>query len=102
MHNGEGIFPWNKFDLRRKISRDGKLSPIQAGMLPESLLSPRSRVLLSVHFFKAAETSPENWLLLLSVRNVSEIEPNLPNAPDIGETSCNCSFHSIFRKVEFL
>ncbi|ESR60334.1 hypothetical protein CICLE_v10017288mg [Citrus x clementina] len=60
--------PKNKFDRRRKIHRD-VLFPSHVGMLPESLLYPRSRVRMVVQFCKVEGISPDRRLLL-SIKNL--------------------------------
>ncbi|KAM0949555.1 hypothetical protein DsansV1_C05g0053691 [Dioscorea sansibarensis] len=52
------MMPWNKFDLKRSTIKDERFSPIHAGMLPESLFSPMSKVTNLLAIFKDLGRSP--------------------------------------------
>ena len=72
----EGILPLKKLDRKAKINRDGMVSPIQDGMFPENLLSPRSRLSKALQFCRWEGSSPER-LLLDSTKNLSVVrEPS--------------------------
>ena len=75
LHNSEGMVPLKWLDRRRKIDNDGMLSPIQAGMLPESWFSPRSRLSISEQFFSEGGISPERWLLESTKNLIVRREP---------------------------
>lgn len=49
-HNCEGMFPVNELNLKFKINNEGIFSPMEAGIGPENLLPPRSRLFMSVQF----------------------------------------------------
>ncbi|KAF8035542.1 hypothetical protein BT93_C1542 [Corymbia citriodora subsp. variegata] len=70
-HISEGISPVNELDRRRKISNEGMLSAIHAGIFPENLFSPRSRLYKELQFCKEDGSLPER-LLLLSMKNLRE------------------------------
>ena len=70
-HNFKGMLPVNELDLKLRICKQGMLSPIEARIGPENLLSPRSRILRLVQFFKEG-TSPEK-LLLERIKNMSKV-----------------------------
>ncbi|KAJ6948409.1 hypothetical protein NC651_002677 [Populus alba x Populus x berolinensis] len=60
----DGISPENAFDLRLSILSCGKPPPIHGGMLPDSLLFPRSNVSKLDKFCKDNGSFPVRLLLL--------------------------------------
>ncbi|KAK2980045.1 hypothetical protein RJ640_002229 [Escallonia rubra] len=57
-YNGKDEFP-----LKLSTDKDVRLSPIQLGMFPMNLFTPRSRKFNFVQFFSDRESSPERLLL---------------------------------------
>ncbi|CBI25823.3 unnamed protein product, partial [Vitis vinifera] len=64
------MFPSKKFDRRLRINNDC-ISPIHDGRFPDNLLSPRSKLSMSLQFCREKGISPES-LLPLSIKNISE------------------------------
>ncbi|RRT66520.1 hypothetical protein B296_00008717 [Ensete ventricosum] len=66
------MVPWSRLDLSRRTFKDERLLPIHLGISPDSLFSPRSRVINWLQCFKKAGRLPER-LLLFRCRDCSDV-----------------------------